>query len=73
MGLSLSYGLSLNGALYWTVWLFCELETHMVAVERVKQYTELPSEHVVADSIAPSGKWPSVGAITLQNLQVTRN
>lgn len=73
VGLALSYGLTLNQLFYWTVWLACNLENKMVSVERIRQFTNIPSE---APSIVPerrpAANWPSTGAIEIKNLQVRR-
>lgn len=73
VGLSLSYGLSLNTSLFWAVWNSCILENKMVSVERIKQYTNIPSEAAwkIKDFL-PSPDWPDHGSIELNNLQVTR-
>nr|GMD66754.1 ABC transporter C family member 14-like [Ipomoea batatas] len=44
VGLSLSYGLSLNSELFWTIYNSCFLENKMVSVERIKQFINIPSE-----------------------------
>ncbi|KAH7573569.1 hypothetical protein JRO89_XS03G0173700 [Xanthoceras sorbifolium] len=44
VGLSLSYGLSLNGVLFWAVYTSCLVENRMVYVERIKQFTKIPLE-----------------------------
>lgn len=71
VGLALSYGLTLNQLFYWTVWLACNLENKMVSVERIRQFTNIPSE---APSIVPerrpAANWPSTGAIEIKNLQL---
>ncbi|XP_057868476.1 ABC transporter C family member 14 [Cryptomeria japonica] len=71
VGLSLSYGLSLNAMLFWSVWLSCLVENKMVAVERIRQFTTIPSEAawVVPDSTPPSS-WPNEGNVELRELQV---
>lgn len=73
VGLSLSYGLSLNTTLFWAVWNSCILENRMVSVERMNQYTNIPSEAAweIKDCL-PSPDWPDQGNIELNNLQVTR-
>ena len=71
MGLSLSYGLQLNGALFVGVWLACVLENKMVAVERISHYLSLPSEAPeIIENKRPAHNWPSTGTIFLENLQV---
>ena len=72
VGLALSYGLSLNVLLYWTVWLACALENKMVSVERIHQFTKIPSEApLVIPDRRPAADWPSTGTIEINNLQVS--
>lgn len=72
VGLTLSYGLSLNGVLFWTVYLSCFVENRMVSVERIKQFISIPSEAAwkMTESL-PSPDWPSSGNIEITNLQVS--
>ena len=72
VGLSLSYGLSLNSTLFWAIWVSCFVENRMVSVERIKQFTNIPSEAEweIKDCL-PSPKWPTKGDVDLRNLQVT--
>ncbi|CAN6270976.1 unnamed protein product [Urochloa humidicola] len=71
VGMSLSYGLSLNSLVYYTISISCMIENNMVAVERVHQYSTLPSEAAweVADCL-PSPNWPSRGDIDVKDLKV---
>jgi ATP-binding cassette subfamily C (CFTR/MRP) protein 2 len=71
VGLSLSYGLSLNGVLFWAIYLSCLVENRMVSVERIKQFTKIPSEAAweINDRIPPPS-WPAHGNINLKDLQV---
>nr|QEY08337.1 ATP-binding cassette sub-family C member 4b [Crocus sativus] len=71
VGLSLSYGLSLNGMMFFTIWLSCLLENRMVSVERIKQFINIPSEAEwrIKDCV-PSQSWPSQGDINITDLQV---
>ncbi|XP_068658833.1 ABC transporter C family member 14-like [Aristolochia californica] len=71
VGLSLSYGLSLNSVLFWAVWMSCFVENRMVSVERIKQFTNIPSEAAweIKDCL-PSPDWPSQGNVELNDLQV---
>ncbi|KAG0581885.1 hypothetical protein KC19_3G017200 [Ceratodon purpureus] len=71
VGLALSYGLSLNTLLYWTVWLACNLENKMVCVERIHQFTKIPSEApLVVPDCRPAADWPATGTIVINNLQL---
>ncbi|KAJ0980657.1 hypothetical protein J5N97_008912 [Dioscorea zingiberensis] len=71
VGLSLSYGLNLNSALFFAVWISCFIENRMVSVERIKQFTKIPSEAAweIKDCL-PSPNWPTQGDITIQDLKV---
>ncbi|KAJ4829772.1 Multidrug resistance-associated protein 4 [Turnera subulata] len=71
VGLSLSYGLSLNGMLFWSIYLSCFVENRMVSVERIKQFTNIPSEAAwkIEDRVPPRN-WPTHGSIDLKDLQV---
>ncbi|KAL6841170.1 hypothetical protein ACP4OV_029139 [Aristida adscensionis] len=71
VGMSLSYGLSLNSLVFFTISISCMIENDMIAVERVNQYSTLPSEAAweVADCL-PSPNWPSRGDIDIKDLKV---
>uniref|UniRef100_A0A0E0JIA9 ABC transporter C family member 13 n=1 Tax=Oryza punctata TaxID=4537 RepID=A0A0E0JIA9_ORYPU len=70
VGLSLSYGLSLNSVMFWAIWLSCNIENKMVSVERIKQFTNIPSEAEwrIKDT-APSANWPYKGDIDIIDLK----
>ncbi|KAI8881443.1 multi drug resistance-associated protein MRP [Backusella circina FSU 941] len=62
VGLSVSYALSVTQALNWVIRSYCDIETNVVSVERVKEYIDLPSEKYEANrSVDPA--WPSNGQI----------
>ncbi|XP_004247427.2 ABC transporter C family member 4 [Solanum lycopersicum] len=71
VGLSLSYGLSLNSVLFWSVFVSCFVENKMVSVERLKQFSCIPSEAEwrKRDFVPPSD-WPNHGNVELEDLQV---
>ncbi|KAK9726300.1 hypothetical protein RND81_05G204600 [Saponaria officinalis] len=71
VGLSLSYGLSLNSTLFWAIYTSCFVENRMVSVERIKQFTAIPSEAEwsLKDRLPPSN-WPTHGNVELKDLQV---
>ncbi|KAM7488163.1 hypothetical protein LguiB_025647 [Lonicera macranthoides] len=71
VGLSLTYGLSLNGVLFWTVYMTCFVENRMVSVERIKQFIRIPSEAAWRKTESlPSPNWPDHGDIEIKDLQV---
>ncbi|XP_051994835.1 multidrug resistance-associated protein 1 isoform X4 [Xyrauchen texanus] len=68
MGLSISYALQVTASLNWLVRMSSELETNIVAVERVKEYgdTEKEAEWKLESSTLPAG-WPTAGHIEIHN------
>uniref|UniRef100_A0A803NQQ9 ABC-type xenobiotic transporter n=1 Tax=Cannabis sativa TaxID=3483 RepID=A0A803NQQ9_CANSA len=71
VGLSLSYGLSLNGVMFWAIYMSCFVENKMVSVERVKQFTNIPSEaEWRLKDLLPPPNWPAHGNVHLKDLQV---
>ncbi|CAB4023607.1 multidrug resistance-associated 1-like, partial [Paramuricea clavata] len=71
VGLSITVSLRITGTLNWLVRQTSELETHIVSVERVKEYTEAKQE---APWINPSyqapDNWPDKGQIEFQKLGI---
>lgn len=69
--MSLSYGLALSDGLFFVVWVWCALENEMVSVERIQQYSDLPSESplTLPDKPLPSD-WPSAGHIIFDKVEV---
>ncbi|GKD45352.1 ABC transporter C family member 14-like protein [Tanacetum coccineum] len=71
VGLSLSYGLSLNSLLYIAIFTSCFVENRMVSVKRIKQFTNIPSEAEWAKKDGPPPPdWPNHGSLELKDLQV---
>ncbi|CAK9175317.1 unnamed protein product [Ilex paraguariensis] len=71
VGLSLSYGLSLNSVLFWANYMSCFVENKMVSVERLKQFSNIPSEaEWEKKDCLPSPNWPTHGNVELKDLQV---
>ncbi|XP_007235405.2 multidrug resistance-associated protein 1 isoform X2 [Astyanax mexicanus] len=68
MGLSISYALQVTASLNWLVRMSSEVETNIVAVERVKEYedTEKEAEWKLEQSSVPAG-WPTAGHIEVRN------
>lgn len=65
VGLIISYALSITVLLNWVVRMTSDLETNIVAIERIKEYTSTPTEAEweIPDKKPPEG-WPSHGEIT---------
>ncbi|KAH7578351.1 hypothetical protein JRO89_XS01G0371600 [Xanthoceras sorbifolium] len=71
VGLSLSYGMALDSVLFFVIYISCLLENQMVSVERVKQFTNIPSEAAweIKDRHPPPN-WPAKGNVDIKDLQV---
>ena len=53
------------------MWNLCNVETNIISVERIQQYTSITSEaDLVIEEKRPPQSWPSQGTIELQKLQV---
>lgn len=83
LGLTLTYALPIVGKLNAVLGSFIATEQQMIAVERVKEYADLPDEEAVVSNgrkrlrkfgeneAAVSSVWPRLGEIEFQNLTVT--
>nr|KYP56392.1 ABC transporter C family member 3 [Cajanus cajan] len=70
-GLSVTYGLNLNMIQSWVIWNLCNMENKIISVERILQYTRIPSEPPLSlEENQPDPSWPSHGEVDIQDLQV---
>eukprot|EP00026_Physarum_polycephalum_P005751 Phypoly_transcript_05789.p1 GENE.Phypoly_transcript_05789~~Phypoly_transcript_05789.p1 ORF type:complete len:624 (+),score=83.26 Phypoly_transcript_05789:135-1874(+) len=70
-GLSIAYALQLTFVFNMLVRQSAEVETQLVSVERVVEYTQLPNEGPYRnDANRPPEHWPQEGAVSIQNLQL---
>ncbi|XP_042311068.1 ATP-binding cassette sub-family C member 3 isoform X6 [Sceloporus undulatus] len=71
VGLSVSYALQVTMSLNWMVRMTSDLESNIVAVERVKEYSETETEApwVIADKRPPED-WPNQGEVQISNYSV---
>jgi ATP-binding cassette subfamily C (CFTR/MRP) protein 1 len=72
-GLSITYALSVTNSLNWLVRMAGEVETDLVAVERLVKYMTLPNEAKAETDGAARGliaNWPSKGKIELKKLSL---
>ncbi|KAA8527046.1 hypothetical protein F0562_008725 [Nyssa sinensis] len=70
-GLAVTYGLTLNRLQAWVIWNLCNVENKIISVERILQYTCIPSEHpLVIEANRPEHHWPSHGEVDICDLQV---
>ncbi|XP_008389786.2 putative ABC transporter C family member 15 isoform X1 [Malus domestica] len=73
-GLAATYGLNLNVLQAWVIWNMCNVENKMISVERILQFTDIPSEApLVIEDCRPAPEWPMAGRIELENLHVQYN
>ncbi|XP_047067557.1 ABC transporter C family member 14-like [Lolium rigidum] len=71
VGLSLSYGLSLNSIFFYGIWVSCLIENKMVSVERIKQFISIaPETEWRIKECLPVANWPSKGDINIIDLKV---
>lgn len=67
----LSYGLSLNSVLVYSIQCQCTLANYIVSVERISQYTDIPSDaQETVDGNHPPPNWPDVGKVEIKDLKV---
>ncbi|XP_053695520.1 multidrug resistance-associated protein 1 isoform X2 [Sabethes cyaneus] len=71
VGLSVSYALQITQTLNWLVRMTSDVETNIVAVERIKEYGETKQEAAweLPNSNLPRG-WPEQGRVEFQDFQV---
>lgn len=66
VGLSVSYALNVTQSLNWVIRTYCEIETNVVSVERIKEYIDLPTEKYNAvRGVSPM--WPEKGLIEFRD------
>nr|POF14566.1 abc transporter c family member 3 [Quercus suber] len=70
-GLAVTYGLNLNMLLAWVIWSLCQMENKIISVERIFQYSSIPSEPpLVIEERRADHFWPSHGEVDIRDLQV---
>ncbi|XP_004855847.1 multidrug resistance-associated protein 1 isoform X1 [Heterocephalus glaber] len=68
VGLSVSYSLQITSYLNWLVRMSSEMETNIVAVERLKEYSETEKEAPwQIQETAPPSTWPQVGQVEFRD------
>ncbi|XP_039751037.1 multidrug resistance-associated protein 1 isoform X1 [Pararge aegeria] len=70
VGLSVSYALQITQTLNWLVRMTSEVETNIVAVERIKEYAETKQEAPWTVGSGPGSTWPETGALQLERLSL---
>ncbi|EEY69725.1 ATP-binding Cassette (ABC) Superfamily [Phytophthora infestans T30-4] len=71
-GVSLTYAFSVTQSLNWSVRMLSQLQTQMVSVERIKNYTvmDVEAELTSVGKLPPAQEWPSAGAIEFRNVNL---
>ncbi|GIX88296.1 multidrug resistance-associated protein 1 [Caerostris darwini] len=68
VGLSVTYALLVTATLNWLVRMSSELETNIVAVERILEYTYTPTEAPwLIEGKKPQAGWPDRGTVKMEN------
>lgn len=69
VGLSITYALTVTQTLNWLVRMTSEVESNIVAVERLKEYAETETEAAWKsdEGMAPKKEWPEQGEIKFDN------
>lgn len=67
-GILFVYLFNLIGLFQWCVRQSCEIENQMIAVERILEYSELPSEPLDEGKLVPPLEWPTQGEIKFENV-----
>uniref|UniRef100_A0A8D2LCP5 ATP binding cassette subfamily C member 3 n=1 Tax=Varanus komodoensis TaxID=61221 RepID=A0A8D2LCP5_VARKO len=71
VGLSVSYALQVTLSLNWMVRMTSDLESNIVAVERVKEYSETETEAPwIIEGKRPPDDWPTQGEVQFANYSV---
>ncbi|KAE8913580.1 Multidrug resistance-associated protein 1 [Phytophthora fragariae] len=71
-GVSLTYAFSVTQSLNWSVRMLSQLQTQMVSVERIKNYTVMDTEAALTSvgKLPPAQEWPSAGAIEFRDVNL---
>ncbi|KAL5080702.1 hypothetical protein RYX36_009123, partial [Vicia faba] len=71
IGLALSYGLTLNASLVFSIRIQCSLADHIISVERLNQYMHIQSEaeEIIKDNRPPLN-WPIAGKVEINDLKI---
>ncbi|CAL5360162.1 unnamed protein product [Camellia sinensis] len=70
IGMTLSYGLSMNVFLVFSIQSQCLMANSIIAVERLEQYMHIPSEAPeIIQSNRPAFNWPAIGRVEICDLK----
>jgi ATP-binding cassette, subfamily C (CFTR/MRP), member 2 len=69
--MALSYGLSLNNTLVFSIQNQCTLANYIISVERLNQYMHIESEaEDIIEENRPPLNWPVTGKVEINDLKV---
>jgi ATP-binding cassette subfamily C (CFTR/MRP) protein 2 len=69
--MALSYGLSLNNSLVFSIQNQCTLANYIISVERLNQYMHIESEaEEIVEENRPPTNWPDAGKVEINDLKV---
>ncbi|KAI9218912.1 P-loop containing nucleoside triphosphate hydrolase protein [Blastocladiella britannica] len=71
IGLGMNQALQLTWKFNTLITSFCELETKMVSVERVRQYSQVPPEAPAESDFVTDADWPAHGKIEFKEYSTT--
>ncbi|KAL8002504.1 putative NHPM bacteriocin system ABC transporter, peptidase/ATP-binding protein [Plasmopara halstedii] len=71
-GVSLTYAFSVTQSLNWSVRMLSQLQTQMVSVERIKNYTVMDTEAELTSvgKFSSAQEWPSAGEIEFRDVNL---
>ncbi|CAJ2666220.1 unnamed protein product [Trifolium pratense] len=71
IAMALSYGLSLNNSLIYSIKNQCTLANHVISVERLNQYMHIESEaEEIVEGNRPPLNWPVAGKVEIYDLKI---
>lgn len=70
VGLSVSYALQVTQTLNWLVRMTSDVETNIVAVERIKEYGETKQEAAWENNTPLPREWPEKGQVDFKDFEV---
>lgn len=74
VGLTITYAMQITQSLNWLVRMASDIETNIVSVERVHEYTELTPEAAwEIPSKKPPINWPTTGEIQYVSIRMMTN
>ncbi|CAC5371016.1 ABCC3 [Mytilus coruscus] len=71
VGLAITYALNVTNCIEWLVKLTTNAETNIISLERIKEYSETPTEaDWIVENKRPEHDWPNEGKVEMDNYGV---